>query len=120
MSKPFTVVKRPRREAQPLASSTTDLLPPSRMDRDAVANEIRSLILSFFSVLLKSPQEASVAIIQGDKTTVMEVDIRQEDFGRLLGSRGKNIGALRTLIAAMGATHNVRVILSVRDEERFL
>lgn len=77
------------------------------------------VIKGVLTCTLAHPQELSVEIVAGDKTTVFEIDIASSDFGRLLGSKGKSIDALRTLVAAMGAVHGFRFIIRVKNEERF-
>jgi predicted RNA-binding protein YlqC (UPF0109 family) len=69
--------------------------------------------------LLNLPEQSNVTIISGGKTTVYQIDIAQEDFGRFVGPRGKHINALRVLVSMIAWSKNFRAIVQIKDEERF-
>ncbi|KYG65814.1 hypothetical protein AZI86_01705 [Bdellovibrio bacteriovorus] len=88
-------------------------------DETQVKSDVLTAMQIIFKHLLKCPESATVEISQGEQTTVFEVDLQQNDFGRLLGARGQTINALRILVSGMCAAKGFRAIVKVKDEERF-
>lgn len=88
-------------------------------EKEPVILFLQSLQESILKNLLKCPEKSGVYIKQGPRTTVFEIDIIQEDFGRLVGSKGKTIDALRVIVGAIAATNNIRAIVVVKDQDRF-
>lgn len=86
---------------------------------EAVRLYLKEMILSVLHNMLQFPKDCQVDIEIGPRSTVFYIDVRQEDFGRLMGTRGKNINALRTIALAIGATHGLRVVIQIKDEYRF-
>lgn len=76
---------------------------------------IRILLESFVKNLVDESEHKSIAIdIQvGDKTTVYKMSFNKNCIGKILGVRGKNINALRTLVFAMCARQGFRAIIEV-------
>lgn len=66
------------------------------------------------------PDKTAVTIKVGEKTTIYEIETIREDFGRLIGTGGKHISSLRTIVAAMSATHGFRSVIAIKDEEKFV
>jgi predicted RNA-binding protein YlqC (UPF0109 family) len=87
--------------------------------KEDVKNEILACLNLALKNILASPEHLQVRIEEGEKTTIFELDIAQSDFGRVLGAKGKTIGALRTIVLAMAAVHNFRGIIRIKDEDRF-
>ena len=52
----------------------------------------------------KTPDENTLEII---------VEVDKDDIGKVIGKKGKNINAIRTLLTAVGAKENHRVSLQV-------
>ncbi|KYG64803.1 hypothetical protein AZI86_11400 [Bdellovibrio bacteriovorus] len=89
-------------------------------DLSKVREEIREALERSIGLVIGASEGYSVEIKLGEKTTLYLVDIaQQQHFGRLLGSKGKNIGALRTLVGAMASVRGFRAIISIKDEDRF-
>lgn len=86
---------------------------------DDVREVVRLFIENTLKMILTHPESVSVTTIVHERTTIYEVDLLREDFGRFLGSQGKHIEALRTLCAAMAAHRGIRCVVNVKDEHRF-
>ena len=46
-------------------------------------------------------------------TIELVVEVDKDDIGKVIGKKGKNINAMRTLVTAIGAKANKRVTLQV-------
>lgn len=48
---------------------------------------------------------------EDDKTLILVIKVNSKDVGKLIGRKGRNITALRTLVNAVGAKNDQRVII---------
>ena len=48
-----------------------------------------------------------------ENTIELVVEVDKDDIGKVIGKKGKNINAMRTLVTAIGAKVNNRVTLQV-------
>lgn len=88
-------------------------------EKEAIRAEVARLLKEILKTLLDQPDKACVSVEQGDRTTIFAIDVVQADFGRLLGSRGRNIEALRVLVNSLCGKHDIRGIIQVKNEDRF-
>ncbi|KYG61424.1 hypothetical protein AZI86_17065 [Bdellovibrio bacteriovorus] len=82
-----------------------------------VRNDIRNVIKSVLRMILSHSFQVEYEV--GERTTKYSIDINQQDCGRLLGSHGRTIGGLRTLVTAMAASAGIRAVVEIKNEERF-
>lgn len=90
------------------------------MEYDISRKNISEIIRTILASLLSGTAKFEVSYSVGPQTTVFLIDVEQSDFGRLLGSKGKNIGSLRTLVGSMAANQGFRAIIQIKDEMKFL
>ncbi|KYG65827.1 hypothetical protein AZI86_01770 [Bdellovibrio bacteriovorus] len=91
----------------------------SKQRKAEVSLEIRDLISLILKKILQHPDKLNVIIEEGPDTVVYDVDFDPSDFGRLVGSKGKHISALRVIVLTISATQGFRAIVRIKDEERF-
>ena len=53
--------------------------------------------------LVDYPDQVRVNEIDGGHTSVMELSAAKPDIGKIIGKKGRNIGAIRTIINAASA-----------------
>jgi predicted RNA-binding protein YlqC (UPF0109 family) len=64
--------------------------------------------------LVDQPEKVRVEENAPDKNTIeVIVEVDQDDIGKVIGKKGRNINALRTLVTAIGAKGHHRVTLQV-------
>jgi len=61
------------------------------------------------------PDEVRITEVEGEKITVLELHVGEEDYGKVIGKRGKNIMAIRTLLNAAARTVRKRVSLEILE-----
>lgn len=61
------------------------------------------------------PEKVCVTTYQGDQTLVLTIHVDKSDVGKVLGKRGKNINAIRTLLAAQASRLQIRSVLEVEE-----
>lgn len=82
------------------------------LSRAEVSVRIRD-ILTTILVFMSGENDVSVEITHGEKTTIFKVNCSQKSIGKIIGAQGKNIGALRTLVASLSGRNGFRSIVEV-------
>jgi predicted RNA-binding protein YlqC (UPF0109 family) len=65
--------------------------------------------------LVDEPDAVSVNALEEDDTLVLELRVADDDAGLVIGRRGRTISALRTVIRAVGASQDRRVLVDLVD-----
>jgi uncharacterized protein len=65
--------------------------------------------------LVDHPEEVAVATAEEDDALVLELRVGEDDAGQLIGRRGRTITALRTVMRAVGASQDRRVLVDLVD-----
>ncbi|MFQ5649226.1 MAG: KH domain-containing protein [bacterium] len=65
--------------------------------------------------LVDNPEEVQVNEIEGERTVVLELRVGRGDMGKVVGRRGQNARALRTLLAAASAKTGRRAVLEILE-----
>ncbi|MCB0832509.1 MAG: KH domain-containing protein [Bacteroidetes bacterium] len=65
--------------------------------------------------LVDKPDEVVVTEVEGERVTVFELKVGQGDLGKVIGKRGQNAKALRTLLAAASARSGKRAVLEILE-----
>jgi predicted RNA-binding protein YlqC (UPF0109 family) len=73
-------------------------------------------LLRFLAKSLVDDQDAvSVTTAEEDDAIVLELSVAEDDTGQVIGRRGRTITALRTVMRAVGASHDRRVLVDLVD-----
>lgn len=75
---------------------------------------IERVLKPIIEELVYDPTLFSISFIEGDKTSVIELFVRdQRELGRVIGKQGRIALALRTILAAISAKLNKRLVLEI-------
>jgi predicted RNA-binding protein YlqC (UPF0109 family) len=67
--------------------------------------------------LVDKPDEVNVNAVEGEQQIIFELTVGDGDFGKVIGKRGRNISALRSLLFAINAKNGgKRARLDVIDK----
>lgn len=75
----------------------------------------KELIEYLAKKLVDEPNEVSVKVIEGEKSTILELKVSQNDIGKIIGKRGRIASALRTILYAASMKSGKRVMLEIID-----
>jgi len=75
--------------------------------------EMKDLIAYIARALVDKPEEVSVAEIEGEQTSVIEVKVAKEDLGKVIGKQGRTARAMRTILSASSTKINKRSVLEI-------
>jgi len=73
-------------------------------------------LLEFIAKSLVDDQDAvSVETVEEEDAIVLELTVAEDDTGQVIGRRGRTITALRTVMRAVGASQDRRVLVDLVD-----
>ena len=73
-------------------------------------------LLEFLAKSLVDDQDAvSVDTTEEEDALVLELHVAEDDTGQVIGRRGRTISALRTVMRAVGASQDQRVLVDLVD-----
>ncbi|MHB8174884.1 MAG: KH domain-containing protein [Nitrospirota bacterium] len=76
---------------------------------------MKDLIELIAKALVDNPEQVSVAEVEGEKTTVIELRVAQTDLGKVIGKEGKTARAMRTILNAAGTKIGKRCVLEILE-----
>jgi uncharacterized protein len=65
--------------------------------------------------LVDDPDGVVVNLIEGEKSTILELKVSQPDIGKVIGKHGRIAKAIRTLLSAAATKTGKRVVLEILD-----
>lgn len=77
------------------------------MEKDLVEYIAKSLV--------DDPDNVSVNIIEGEKSTILELRVAPDDIGKVIGKHGRIAKAVRTILSASYNKSGKRVVLEILD-----
>lgn len=77
--------------------------------------EEKELIEYLAKQLVDEPDEVEAKVVVGEKSTILELKVSQDDIGKIIGKRGRIAHALRTILSAAAMKSGKRVILEIID-----
>jgi len=76
---------------------------------------VRELIEIMAKALVEHPDQVQVSEIAGENASIIELKTAKEDIGKVIGKRGRNVQAMRTILNAASAKLRKRVVLEIID-----
>jgi predicted RNA-binding protein YlqC (UPF0109 family) len=78
---------------------------------------MKEFIETVVKQLVDKPDEVNVNAVEGEQQIIFELTVGEGDFGKVIGKRGRNISALRSLLFAINAKQGgKRARLDVIDQ----
>ena len=76
---------------------------------------MKDLITAIIQAIVDQPEEVSVNEIESTQSIVLEIVVAKSDMGKVIGKRGRNVQAIRTLLGAAAGKTRKRYILELVD-----
>jgi hypothetical protein len=64
---------------------------------------MQSLIETVVKMLVDKPDEVNVEAVESDQTIIYELTVGDGDYGKVIGKKGRNVSAFRTILFAINA-----------------
>ena len=61
------------------------------------------LLADIVKAIVDKPEEVSVKVTESENTKIYELTVGDGDYGKVIGKRGRNISAIRTILFAINA-----------------
>ncbi|MBN1202695.1 MAG: KH domain-containing protein [Anaerolineae bacterium] len=74
---------------------------------------MKELVEYIAKSLVDDPSQVMVTEISRGSTTTLELEVAQEDMGRVIGKSGRVANAMRVLVRVVAAKHGRRVNLDI-------
>ena len=75
----------------------------------------KELIEYIAKALVDNPDQVKVSEIEGEKTSVIELNVSKDDLGKVIGKQGKTARAMRTILSASGTKIGKRCVLEILE-----
>ena len=75
----------------------------------------KDLIEYIAKSLVDDPGAVSVTEAEGEKSTILELRVAEEDIGKVIGKYGRIAKALRTVVSASSSKSGKRYSLEIMD-----
>jgi len=74
---------------------------------------MKELIEFLAKALVDHPEAVEVREVEGEKTTIIELKVADDDLGKVIGRQGRTARALRTVLAAAATRIRKRAVLEI-------
>jgi len=75
----------------------------------------RELVEYLAKALVDEPDQVEVVVIEGEKSTILELRVAPDDVGKVIGKHGRIAKSIRTLLMAASSRSGKRVNLEILD-----
>ena len=73
----------------------------------------KELVEKIVQLLSDNPSEVVVNELAGEQVSVLEIRVAQSDTGKVIGRKGRNIQAIRTILEALGGKQGKRYSVEI-------
>ncbi|HOW55365.1 MAG TPA: KH domain-containing protein [Syntrophorhabdaceae bacterium] len=74
---------------------------------------MKELIEYIAKALVDNPDQVRVSEIEGEKTSVIELNVSKDDLGKVIGKQGRTARAMRTILSAASTKVKKRAVLEI-------
>ncbi len=74
---------------------------------------MKDLISDIVKALVDQPDQVTVTEIEGAQTVVLELSVAKNDMGKVIGKKGRNADAIRTILSAAAGKAKKRYVLEI-------
>jgi len=86
---------------------------PQKTQGGPETDSLKDLIKYILQAMVDSPEEVDVSEIGGQQSIVFELRVAKSDMGKVIGKKGRNINAIRTILTCASAPANKRTLLEL-------
>jgi hypothetical protein len=76
---------------------------------------MKELIEYIAKHLVDKPDEVIVREVTGERTTIFELKVAQEDLGQIIGKHGRTARSIRTLLSAAAIKAGKKAVLEILE-----
>ncbi|RKY05702.1 KH domain-containing protein [Candidatus Poribacteria bacterium] len=76
---------------------------------------LKELVEYIAKALVDHPEQVVVNEIEGEKTSILELSVAEDDLGKVIGKGGRTARAIRTILSAAATKANKRAVLEILE-----
>jgi len=78
---------------------------------------VKELVELIVKSLVDNPDKVKVTQLDGEQSSIIELEVAPEDMGKVIGKEGRNAQAIRVIIGAAGMKLKKRVNLEILEKK---
>jgi predicted RNA-binding protein YlqC (UPF0109 family) len=75
----------------------------------------KEFVESIVKSIVDHPEDVTIQIVEGEKSTILELKVNPEDVSKVIGKGGRIARAIRTLIGVIAGRANKRILLEILE-----
>jgi hypothetical protein len=75
----------------------------------------KDFVESIVKSIVDHPGDVKINIVEGEKSTILELKVNPEDVSKVIGKGGRIARAIRTLIGVIAGRANKRILLEILE-----
>lgn len=100
-------------EPQPVGPTAAEPLDDEEDDFEELEPDLKGLVEYVAKALVDKADAVKVEEVQDGNTTVYELEVHEDDVGKVIGRQGRVVRGLRALVKAAATRKGIRVDLDV-------
>ena len=76
---------------------------------------MKNLLSEIAKQMVDYPDQVDVRELDGDQTIVFELSVAKQDLGKIIGVKGRNIQAIRTIMMAVSGKIHKRIVVELLE-----
>jgi len=77
--------------------------------------ELGNVLRVMINSLVDNVEGVNISVRHGERTSVFEIQTTKDDIGKVIGKKGSNIGAVRTIMNAAAMKLGKRIVIEIID-----
>ena len=79
---------------------------------------VKELVELIVKALVDNPDKVKVTQLNGEQSSIIELEVAPEDMGKVIGKQGRNAQAIRVIVAAAGMKSKKRDNLEILEKRQ--
>ena len=75
----------------------------------------KDLVEFIARAIVDQPDDVAVNVIEGEKSTILELSVAPDDLGKVIGKHGRIAKSIRALLSASATKSGKRLVLEILD-----
>ncbi|MDR1175427.1 MAG: KH domain-containing protein [Treponema sp.] len=75
----------------------------------------KDLVEYIVKTLVDDPAQVQLSVVEGEKSTILELRVAENDIGKVIGKHGRIAKAIRTVLQAATAKTGKHTVLEILD-----
>ena len=76
---------------------------------------MKNLLAEIARQMVDDPDQVEVRELDGDQTIVFELSVAKQDLGKIIGVKGRNIQAIRTIMMGVSGKIHKRIVVELLE-----